>query len=382
MGGGVTGSVAALAAYHDLLVAGGRFDRAGGIPVQSIASWDGVAWAPLDSGTDGYIFCLLDTPLGLVTGGIFDAMDGVPAANIALRDAAGWHPLGLGMAGNDAMVLSLAWHDGALVAGGHFDQAGGIPAANIACWDGQVWNPIGDGISSSVSVGVRALASFRGDLYAGGSFWRMFGAPGDGILRWDGISWSEVGGGASDVVEMLLPYGGSLVAGGVFRYMGGIEVRQIASWSGSAWAPLGSGVHWPQCDVACVHALAECAGDLFAGGDFRRTGNVHAYYLGRWVEPASHVRKPEAEVSLRIIVPNPLRPGAALLMTGRPAERVRIDLLDASGRLVRTLRHDYESGTIWWDGRDARRRLLSPGRYYLRAAGRESRSVRPIVVMP
>jgi hypothetical protein len=128
--------------------------------------------------------------------------------------------------------------------------------------------------------------------------------------------------------------------------------------------------------------LAVVDGDLVVGGDFRRTAGLPAYFLGRWREAMSAVGVTETRTSLRLVVPNPLRPGATLLLANMTSGPVRVDLLDLNGRLVRRLRGDPFTGAIPWDGRDAWQRLLSPGRYFLRMDSKEGHSVRPILAWP
>jgi len=81
VGGGLGGSVFALAVYDDgsgpALYAGGTFQSAGGVPASRVARWDGVSWSPLASGVDGSVLALTvfdDHGLGgpwLAVGGSF-----------------------------------------------------------------------------------------------------------------------------------------------------------------------------------------------------------------------------------------------------------------------------------------------------------------------
>src|SRR5438067_1420692 len=55
-----------------VLGAGGGFAKAGGVPANYIARWDGASWAPLGSGMNARVYALAVMPNGdLVAGGIF-----------------------------------------------------------------------------------------------------------------------------------------------------------------------------------------------------------------------------------------------------------------------------------------------------------------------
>ena len=71
--GSTTASVSALAVDGSgLLYAGGSFATAGGVEVNNIAKWDGLAWSPLGNGVDGKVFALVfDSKGNLYVGGDF-----------------------------------------------------------------------------------------------------------------------------------------------------------------------------------------------------------------------------------------------------------------------------------------------------------------------
>ncbi|MBK8232134.1 MAG: exo-alpha-sialidase [Candidatus Eisenbacteria bacterium] len=72
-------------------------------------------------------------------------------------------------------------------------------------------------------------------------------------------------------------------------------------------------------------------------------------------------------IDLRI-VPNPARGPVRLLFTGDPEEGARIEIFDASGRMVRELTYDSVRGGGEWDGRDDSGHLRPRGAYFARLA--------------
>jgi hypothetical protein len=113
LGSGITdGWVGALATYDDgsgpALYAGGGFDAAGGVSLSSLGKWNGTAWAPtgLASGypSGAFVFGLSVLDLGsgpvLLVGGSFVTAGGIPAHNIAVRIGSQWSTLGGGMYGS------------------------------------------------------------------------------------------------------------------------------------------------------------------------------------------------------------------------------------------------------------------------------------------
>jgi trimeric autotransporter adhesin len=71
----------------DLLVAAGRFTRAGGSPARSLAAWDGSNWRSLVGGVGGTVYAMRAFERGgstdLAIAGEFVEVDGAPTASIA-----------------------------------------------------------------------------------------------------------------------------------------------------------------------------------------------------------------------------------------------------------------------------------------------------------
>jgi hypothetical protein len=126
--------VYALQAFDGGVVAGGLFTQAGGAAASYIAFWNGSAWSPLGSGTDGTVLALALYGGDLVVGGEFAHAGGVPAENIARWNGSSWAALGSGTNGEVHALLPLA---DALWVGGAFSRAGDKPSCNIARWSGR-----------------------------------------------------------------------------------------------------------------------------------------------------------------------------------------------------------------------------------------------------
>ena len=121
---GMDGIVYALHRLSDgSIVAGGNFSTAGGIAAHRIARWDGSAWGPLGSGTTSTttsaVISLASMPNGdLIAGGRFDFAGGIPVDSVARWNGTNWAPLGA--AANAFVHAMLSRPAGELVVGGDF----------------------------------------------------------------------------------------------------------------------------------------------------------------------------------------------------------------------------------------------------------------------
>ena len=251
---------------------------AGGVSTNSIAKWDGIAWAALGSGLGGAVEALATLPNGdLVAGGSFSVAGGVGALNVAKWDGSAWSPLGSGL--NGAVMAVAVLPNGDLVAGGLFTMAGATSVSHIARWNGSMWTPLGLGVGGAVAT----LAVLpNGDIVAGGSFATAGSASASRVARWNGSAWSPMGsqGAATngDVLALAVLPNDDLVACGQFTQIAGVNARGIARWGGSLWSPLGSGME------KAVESLAVLPdGTLAAGGGFFTAGGQPSAYFARYV---------------------------------------------------------------------------------------------------
>jgi len=205
------------------VVAAGNFlsTAGGGVSLNHVGRWDGAAWQPFGSGMNGPVRTLTTwdpdaegpIPALLVAGGIFGLAGGVAASNIASWDGVSWSPLGSGT--NGEVYALTSWDpDGAgpqpaqLVASGLFTTAGGIAANRIALWNGSSWQPFGSGMNSSVF----ALSNWDPDgpgpatprLVAGGGFTQAGDRVSAYFAQWgrESVLWgSGIGGQFIDPVR-------------------------------------------------------------------------------------------------------------------------------------------------------------------------------------
>ncbi len=305
---GLSGSVNATSAavHHDgtgpaLYVCGG-FDRAGCAPsaTRHIAKWDGVGWSGVGGGFpflgpfDGvHVVRSLDVGGGarLYVGGRFTEVGGVPVEHVAMWDGIAWRAVGNGMAVDG--VYSLAAMDlgegPVLLAAGSINEAGGRWAGNIVCLEGDRWLPLGNGFDPGDEVHALAGADDGSGpaLYAGGAISRTGDVGNEGLVRWKDGLWSALpealgSSSGSPVVHAILPAdgGGPIIVGGEFDRAGQRNTSNIARWKGTAWQRLGAGVDGPV--KALVQFDAGMGSAVFAGGSFASAGGVTAHGIAEW----------------------------------------------------------------------------------------------------
>jgi subtilisin family serine protease len=75
------------------------------------------------------------------------------------------------------------------------------------------------------------------------------------------------------------------------------------------------------------------------------------------------------------VAPNPFRGAARIVVPGRG----RVDIIDAAGRLVRSVPVEAPATYFDWDGRDDSGRRLGPGLYFARYQGTAGRSLQKLI---
>ena len=315
---GTNVDVAALRVADDgtgpALFAGGFYFTAGGIEVNGIARWNGSSWSALDEGIWAnpffnpltYVSCLetYDDGSGprLIAGGFFERAGGVPANHIAQWNSASWSAFGNSSSRFGFSALTV-FDDGsgpalyaagsftntnngvtAHVAGGTFTTPGGLPPKHIARWTGESWAPLSSDTNGTIGVLAVYDDGSGPALIAGGSFTIAGGVEANRVARWDGSNWSALGSGMDDPVRALAIHddgnGPALYAGGSFTMAGSVAANRIARWNGTDWEPLGSGMN------GTVYSLRsfDVGGDpvLVAGGTFGEALDSGDNYLAFW----------------------------------------------------------------------------------------------------
>ena len=289
---GVAGdTVFTLSVMGPYLYAGGHFNgdgSPGSFAYHNIAAMGSIGnWGPLSAtvsspgGTNGTVYSLCTTNLGLYVGGAFSSADTVGVIpNIARWDGLIWYRVHDGTThGPSEPVMALTAFGGNLFVG--LDSHAIYGALE---WNGSSWSTAG----MQLGGGLRTFATYNGNLYAAGVFARNTGGPFDHIAQWSGTDWIAVGGGIDashatiggpPTVDALQVFGGTLVAGGRFPTAGATIVDDLASWNGTAWSNALS-------VTLDVMALSAYGSKLAVGGVFEENtatnGVAMAYDLVSW----------------------------------------------------------------------------------------------------
>lgn len=135
--GGDFGYVSDVAFVDGDLVIAGSFGQAGGVPVTSLARWNGDAWEeiadfPLQFGQPPTLIDIEPYDDGFfVTGTFTDIPGAAPASYIAWFDGTSWHPLDEGLSD---LAEELLVQDSTLWCAGPFVNGGGRVSSGIAAW--------------------------------------------------------------------------------------------------------------------------------------------------------------------------------------------------------------------------------------------------------
>ena len=186
LGGGTDAPVYAMAAYNGRIYIGGDFTQAGGVTATGIAAWNGTAWEPVSGpdgqGVDGTVGALFVYRNELIVGArLFTMAGGLPISSIARWNGTLWRPLGPSLQ-FPATIAALTEYNGKLIVGGMFNQTGnGLTLNNIGQWDGdtETWSTLGSGTNQYVL----GFARVGNDLIAGGLFSTMDGLPSAYVAR-------------------------------------------------------------------------------------------------------------------------------------------------------------------------------------------------------
>ena len=276
------------------LCAAGIFNYVNGDTTTSnIAQWDGQIWQPLGIGFYGPDFIYNDGGISyikqlhalafgdkeiLYAGGKFSRAGGKKINSMAQWDGSAWNPIGPSIPGpvKSAVNAVLSDHRGHLYVGGAFD-------GGIAKWDGARWDTLGVGIQGTV---LSLCLDSSGNIYAGGQFDSAGGHKAKNIAQWNGTKWMALDLGLSPgpVRALACDAKGMVFAGGQISSAGRIATHAIARWNGFEWDSLGRGFPNDNGKLGMVYALAiDSSQNVFAGGDFQVLVNNHyVSYLGKW----------------------------------------------------------------------------------------------------
>ena len=383
VGSGTTfGQIESMCVYNGELFVGGYFNSMGGIPVNSLARWNGSTWDSVPGisafpGIEIADMVVWQNKLvvvgnqihawdgnswsnfgGWVNGGQsavevfnnelyitgnFSNAGGTPTRGIAKWNGTQWDSVGgpglntsPGYSGHDLMVFN---ND--LILAGGFTSVNGVYVRGIAAWDGVSFDSVGS--PSALYSGYR-LASYNNNLYVSGTI--LFDSIGHYIGRWNGQIWDSVGIGVNNTVRTMTVYNNELYVMGEFDSVGQQSILGIARWNDTTWNSVGSGLDlmnthfdtliigmdtilYPQEFIisSCVYNNA-----LYVGGFFSMIGGVSANSIARWHDVGAAVEEPSTS-NLINVFPNPTHETVTFEFSNANETR-SIVLYDQMGREV------------------------------------------------
>lgn len=263
------------------LIVGGEFPTAGGAVSPGIAQWDGAAWAPLGSGMSappGFNPRVLTTAVtangDLLAAGYFSAADGIPVESIARWNGTAWSAVGTGLGGpgNVSVTCITVGIGGEIYASGSF----GFGTRGVARFDGTTWQVIGTcGPNDQVSA---LLIQPNGDLLVGGSFSTIGGQPISKVARWSNGSWSSLGYPASYAGVRGLR---QLPGGAVLAFGSSGTIQSFARWDGATWSL------FAQDEFLAFDVAVDPAGTLLVAGSGSTFGGTPSANLLHVVAPCA-----------------------------------------------------------------------------------------------
>ncbi|MFK7740020.1 MAG: hypothetical protein AB8H80_06815 [Planctomycetota bacterium] len=220
----------------------GMFASIDGVPLQGVASWDGLAWAPVGGGiptvAGDTIQAIAVAGNGDVyVGGFFTAANPLAITGVARWDGTAWSNVpGVVSVKNmttlqngDVVAAGFALHairdgtaqlipdaqslegvvqlpDGRLAATGALQDWGAQTTSRSAIWNGTSWSQMAHSHSLPRAIGLAP----NGDPTVSASFFN-----GDAVRSWDGTAWNTIVPGTADAAtrSVIRTPGGDLVLG-------------------------------------------------------------------------------------------------------------------------------------------------------------------------
>jgi trimeric autotransporter adhesin len=281
MGNGLNGRPNQFIIFNNQLYAVGGFTGSGDDLFAGIARWTGQQWVPVGGSPDFQVNAAAVFNNRLVIGGEFTAIGEQPIPALAQWDGSRWSALPNATFTNNRgfrpVITALTVFNNELFVSGFFDSVAGTAARNIAIFNGSTWRQAGQGVEDPVE----SFTIFRNQLHAGGPSTGV----GSTVIKWTGTTFLPVGGIEAGSPRALTPFRDELFAGPVFNFESGFMGR----WDGVSWKSVGPGA------TGSIITSTTFEGDLVVGGSFIRIGNTVANGIARLHQsPAGPVWQPIA----------------------------------------------------------------------------------------
>jgi hypothetical protein len=386
--------VNALAVSGGTVYAGGNFTSIGGQFRRCIAALDATSgsateWNPsvhVSAPSAAEVDALVVSGGTVYAGGVFDSIGGQPRNNLAALDvntgaATAWDPNVQGPGGY-ATVRTLMANGGTIYAGGDFTVVGGQPRNNIAAIDATTgaataWNP-------DANSTVYALAMKGSEICGGGSFTSIGGETRNFIAAFDPVTGAATDWNpdANSGVLALTVSEGIVYAGGYFTTMAGQIRNHVAALDQGT----GTDFAWDPVPNQYVRVLAAGGGKVYLGGGFTivggRAGSIAGVSAVDFPLSVSG-RDTPSQSELALLSANPSSGSFEVRYSVTRAGRVRLQLLDVSGRVEETLVdrvHASGSYVVSWDG-VGRHGRPSPGLYFVRLVTSDQVTMRKLAII-
>ncbi|MFT4843291.1 MAG: hypothetical protein ACJA0V_004736 [Planctomycetota bacterium] len=202
------------------LIVGGRFTSAGGVTANNIATFDGTAFSPLGSGLEnnGVIVSapnvtdLITMANGdLFACGMFQEAGGVPVNSVAMWDGNNWSAMGAGLGGPSiyygVVASATQLPNGDIVVGGGYPWPGVAFEGRVDRWDGNSWQQQGTTIGQFIYTVEMTSESLAVGGLGNGGLWEITSTCPAATVSLGAACPSS--GGANELTASTLPWTGS-----------------------------------------------------------------------------------------------------------------------------------------------------------------------------
>ncbi len=238
--------------------------------------WNGSAWIPLcEIDNFGKINTAVVYGGTLIIGGSFYTIDGMPITSLAKWDGTTWSAF----SGTTTCfwtwpprVYGLHVTNGCLYVAGSFDQLCGVSSDCAAKWDGSVWT----GMSIGWNTSAIGFAHNSSGLYVTGTFLSAGGAVSPRVAKESVSGWTAVGNGVQLTPRAAETYLNRIYLAGGAAVASGDYISNCGYWDGIRWVGDFSGISSGL--VFDLHTDVS-SGILYAGGTFSASSGSVADYI-------------------------------------------------------------------------------------------------------